>query len=69
VIDLSNGITDIRFFIDGDRVAAATTFTMASITSGQNVQPIFQLQKASGTGVPSITIAQVTTVQRYAYGA
>lgn len=69
VIDFSNGISDIRFFIDGERVAASTTFTLASITSGQNVQPFVQLHKASGTGVPSISIAQITTVQRYAYGA
>jgi len=29
---------------------------------------MIQLQKASGTGVPSITIAQITTQQKYAYG-
>lgn len=69
VIDFTNGLSDIRFFIDGARVAASTTFTLASITAGQNVQPIIQLQKASGTGVPSITIAQITTKQKYAYGA
>ena len=68
LIDFTNGISDIRFFIDGERVAAATTFTLAGITSGQNVQPMIQLQKASGTGVPSITIAQITTQQKYAYG-
>lgn len=69
VIDFTNGLSDIRFFIDGERVAASTTFTLAAITAGQNVQPFVQLHKASGTGVPSITIAQITTQQRYAYGA
>ena len=68
LIDFTNGISDIRFFIDGERVGSATTFTLAGITSGQNVQPMIQLQKASGTGVPSITIAQITTQQKYAYG-
>lgn len=68
-IDFSNGLGDIRFYIDGERVAASTTFSMTGITSGQNVQPFVQLHKASGTGTPSITIAQLTTVQRYAYGA
>jgi len=68
LIDFTNGISDIRFYIDGERVASATTFTLAGITSGQNVQPMIQLQKASGTGVPSITIAQITTQQKYAYG-
>lgn len=69
VIDFTNGLSDIRFFIDGERVASGTTFSMSSVTAGQNVQPFVQLHKASGTGTPAITIAQVTTVQRYAYGA
>lgn len=69
VIDFTNGISDVRFFIDGERVAASTTFSLAAITAGQNVQPIIQLQKASGTGTPSVTIAQITTQQKYAYGA
>ena len=68
-IDFTNGVSDVRFYIDGERVAAATTFSLAAITAGQNVQPIVQIQKASGTGVPSVTIAQITTQQRYAYGA
>ena len=68
-IVFTSGLSDIRFFIDGERVAAATTFSLNGITAGQNVQPIIQLQKASGTGVPSVTIVQVTTQQRYAYGA
>ena len=68
-IDFSNGLSDIRFYVDGERVAAATTFSMSAITAGQNVQPIIQLQKASGTGVPSITIASVCIQYKYAYGA
>jgi hypothetical protein len=42
---------------------------MAAVTSGQNVQPIIQLQKASGTGTPSITIANVRAQYNYSYGA
>lgn len=68
-IDFTNGLSDIRFFVDGARVADGTTFTLANITAGQNVQPIIQLQKASGTGVPSISIAQFGAVFNYAYGA
>ena len=67
VIDFTNGLSDIRFFIDGERVASGTTFSMTGITAGQNVQPFIQLQKASGTGVPAITIARFKTVQRFAY--
>lgn len=68
-IDFQNGLSNIRFFIDGDQVATGTTFSMTSITSGQNVQPIIQLQKASGTGTPSVTIAAVNVQYKYAYGA
>jgi hypothetical protein len=69
LIDFSQGLSDIRFYIEGERVAASTTFTLASATSGQNVQPIIQLQKASGTGTPAVTIALVEAQYRYAYGA
>jgi hypothetical protein len=68
-IDFTNGLSDVRFYIDGERVAASTTFNMSAITSGQNVQPLIQLQKASGTGVPSVTIASVRAQYRYSYGA
>lgn len=66
-IDFSNGLKDVRFFIDGERVAAGTTFDMSAAAAGQNVQPIIQIQKASGTGVPSVTIAAVEVDFRYAY--
>lgn len=69
LIDFSQGLSDVRFYIDGERVAAGTTFSMAAITAGQNVQPIVQIQKASGTGVPAVTIALVEAQYRYAYGA
>lgn len=68
-IDFSNGLSDVRFYIDGARVATGTTFTMASITAGQNVQLLFQLHKASGTGVPSLTISKVKVQFRTADGA
>lgn len=69
VIDFTNGLSDVRFFIDGERVAAATTFSMASVTSGQNVQPIFQIQKASGTATPSLSITGVYALAGFALGA
>ena len=68
-IDFSQGLKDIRFFVDGERVAASTKFDMSAITAGQNVQLMAQVSKASGTGVPSITIARVEVVYKYAYGA
>jgi hypothetical protein len=42
---------------------------MSDLTSGLNVQPYIAVAKASGTGVPSITIAKVDIKYNYAYGA
>ncbi len=67
LIDFTAGLQDVRFFVDGSRVAAATTFDMSAVTAGQNVQPIVQIQKASGTGVPSVTIAQFGVQYEWAY--
>ena len=69
VISFESGISDVRFFVDGERVAQATTFDMSALSAGLNVQPIVQIQKASGTGVPSVTIAMINIVYNYAYGA
>lgn len=66
LIDFSNGLGNVQFFIDGSRVAAGTLFDMSNLAAGLNVQPFVQLQKASGTGVPSVTIAQFGA--QYAYG-
>lgn len=68
-IDFSQGVGDVRFFVDGERVAASTLFDLSNISTGQNVQLFAQVEKASGTGVPSLTIARVEAVTRYAYGA
>lgn len=60
LFDFTNGISDVRYYFDGDRVAANSgtasgRFDMSALTAGLNVQPFIQLQKASGTGIPSIT--------------
>lgn len=56
-IDFTRGKSDIRFFVDDQPVATSTTFTMAAFSS--NLQPFVQLQKASGTGTPAITLAGI----------
>lgn len=68
-IDFTDGLSNIKFFIDGERVAAETTFSMAALTAGLNVQPFVQLQKASGTGTPSVTIKSVRIQYTEASGA
>ncbi len=67
-MDFSNGLSDIRFYVDGQPVGSGT-FSLAGVTAGQNVQPFIQIQKASGTGTPSITIAEVEYDEAYSYGS
>lgn len=57
VISFAAGKSDVRFFIDGDRVASATTFSMAAAT-GQ-LQPFVQIQKTADTNTDSVTIDYV----------
>lgn len=57
VMIVRNAAGNIEFYVNGDRVAETTTFSMAAATSSTAVQPIFQVQKASGTGVPELRIA------------
>ena len=68
-IDFAQGLSDVRFYCDGARVASGTTFDMSDLTSGLNVQPFVQLLKASGTGAGAVHIAQFGVQYSYAYGA
>lgn len=65
LIDFTQGLGNVRFFVDGDLVGTAD---MSKLPAGQNVQPIVQLQKASGTGVPSVSIAQYGVSYSWSYG-
>ena len=56
VIDFSNK-ADIKFYIDGVRVARTTTFTMAGYTAG--LQPFIQIQKTSSANVDAVTVDYV----------
>lgn len=68
-MDFTYGLADVRFTVDGERVAASTTFDMSGLTAGLNVQPFVQVQKASGTGVPAVTIKKVKIQYTEASGA
>ena len=68
-MDFTQGLDNVRFAIDGDRVASATTFDMSDATAGQNVQPIIQVSKTSAAGVAAIHIAQIGIQYKYSYGA
>ena len=67
-IDFEAGLSDVKFFIDGARVAATTTFNLSNASATQGVQPFIQLQKASGTGTPSVTIREFCIDYNYADG-
>lgn len=55
-IDFSNK-KDVKFYIDGVRVATSTTFDMSGYTAG--LQPIIQVQKTSSANTDSITVDYV----------
>lgn len=67
-IDFTRGLSDVRFFVDKARVASGTTFDMSDLTAGLNVQPFVQMQKASGTGVGAVTIAEYGEQYTTTYG-
>ncbi len=56
-IDFSAGLSKVNFTVDGDPVG--TTYDMSGAAATDAVQLFVQLQKASGTGVPSVTIREV----------
>ena len=62
VISFAGGKSDVRFFVDGARVAASTTFDMSAYSAG--LQPIFQIQKTSDANVDALTIDYVRIVSR-----
>ena len=57
VISFASGTSDVRFFIDGDRVGSGTTFDMSNYSSG--LQPAVQLQKTADTNTDSVTVDYV----------
>ena len=69
VIDFTRGLSDVRFIFNGADVALATTFDMSKAAAGQGVQPYIQLAKASGTGVPALTIREFGVQYSFADGS
>lgn len=57
VIDFTGGKSNVKFYIDGERVCASTTFDMSAYSSG--LQPIIQLQKAANTNADSVVVDYV----------
>jgi hypothetical protein len=57
-IDASD-INGVKFFIDGFRVAAGTSFVIGA----NKLQPYFHMAKASGTGVGTLLVDYVRVIQ------
>jgi len=57
LIDFTGGKSNVKFYIDGARVAASQLFDMSGYSLG--LQPIVQLQKAANTNVDAVTIDYV----------
>jgi hypothetical protein len=62
VIDFTGGKSNVKFYINGFRVAASTTFDMSGYSGG--LQPYIQLQKASNTNVDAVTVDYVKIVSK-----
>ena len=54
VIDFTGGKSNVKFYVDGVRVAASTTFDMSGYTAG--LQPYVQIQKTADPNTDSVTI-------------
>jgi len=52
-------VTSVKFYINGSRVAASTTFPYAGTAAKATLQPYFGLYKASGAGVGTIQVDYV----------
>jgi hypothetical protein len=57
VIDFAGGKDNVKFYIDGIRVAASTVFDMGGYSSG--LQPFIQIQKTATTNADAVTVDYV----------
>jgi hypothetical protein len=64
LISFAAGKSDVRFFVGGERVAAATKFDMSAYSAG--LQPFIQIQKTSDTNTDSVVVDYVRVESRRA---
>jgi len=63
-ISFTHGKSDVRFFVDDNRVCAGTTFDMSAYSGG--LQPYFQIQKTTGTTAGTAAFDYVHIVSKRA---
>lgn len=64
LIDFTGGKSNVKFYVDGARVASSTTFDMSNYALG--LQPYVQLQKTADTNTDSVTVDYVKIVSKRA---
>ena len=57
LISFARGLSDVRFFVDGQPVAEGQRFNMSAATGG--VQPFVQIQKTSDSNTDGVKIRRV----------
>ena len=62
VIDFTGGKSNVKFYIDGQRVCASQTFDMSAYSSG--LQPIIQIQKGVNSNADSVVVDYVEIVAK-----
>lgn len=62
LISFASGKSDVRFHINGSRVAKSTTFDMSNYSGA--LQPIIQLQKTADANTDSVVVDYVKIVSR-----
>lgn len=56
-------VADLKFYVNGNRVASATTFAWAASAANSKVQPIASAYKASSAGVGTLTVDRIACWQ------
>jgi hypothetical protein len=67
-IDFTNGLKDVRFYVDGARVCASTTFDLSAASAGQGVQLYLQVGKSSAADAPALYVTACEIQYRVAGG-
>lgn len=64
LIDFTGGKSNVKFYVDGQRVAASTVFDMSNFSTG--LQPYIQLQKTASANTDSVVVDYVEITSKRA---
>ncbi len=63
-IDFTGGKSNVKFLVDGQRVATSTVFDMSNFSTG--LQPYIQLQKTASTNTDSVIVDYIEITSKRA---